>query len=57
MNNNSNCKLMNFLELNDTDIVIWTSKVALFYKFSQKEYKLYQIINENNEKKNLYTFS
>lgn len=42
-----NLNLINFIELKNNDIIIWSQRtILLFYKLSYKEYKQYQIINE-----------
>ena len=50
--------LINFLELKNFNIVLWSSNYIFFYQFSKQKYELYQIISENKEKlssfKNIY---
>lgn len=43
--------LKNFIELKNKDLVLWTSRIILFYSLYEKNYKLYQTIDEFNEKK------
>jgi len=40
--------LKNFIELNNKDLVLWTSRIIFFYSLSGKKYKLYQTIDESN---------
>ena len=42
--------LKNFIELKNKDLVLWTSRIILFYSLYEKNYKLYQTIDEFNEK-------
>jgi len=42
--------LKNFFELENFDIILWSSKNIFFYQFFKQKYELYQIINENMEK-------
>ena len=43
--------LKNFIELKNKDLLLWTSRIILFYSLSDKHYNLYQIIDESNEDK------
>ena len=43
--------LQNFIELKNKDLVLWSSRIILFYSLYDKNYKLYQTIDEFNEKK------
>lgn len=47
--NNKKEIIYNFIELENSDLVLWTLKRIYFYKFD-KEYIQYQIIDESNEK-------
>ena len=52
--------LKNFIELKNKDLVLWTSRITLFYSLSGKNYKLYQTIDGSdrdklNEEQNNYS--
>ena len=50
----TNLKIKNFIELKNYDLVFWNKEKIFLYKLSEKEYILYQIINEfNNDIKDL----
>ena len=40
--------LINFIELNNKVLLLWTSRIIFFYSLSGKNYKLYQTIEESN---------
>ena len=46
--NDSN-KFINFIELKNSDLVLWTLQSIVFYKLSGKKYEIYQIIYEYEE--------
>ena len=45
-NDNKN-RIINFIELKNSDLVFWTSQEIMFYKISEKGYISYQTINES----------
>ena len=45
-NPNYDKKIINFIELKNSDLVFWTSKNIFFYKLSDNKYIIYQTINE-----------
>ena len=46
-----------FIEMKDSDLVLCTNKMILFYKLYGKEYKLNQVISRNYEINSLYELS
>ena len=47
--NNYFSRFVNFLELKNKDIIIWTYRVILLYKLTKRNYILYQVINEHEQ--------
>jgi hypothetical protein len=39
-------RLLDFIELKNNDLLLWTSKIIIIYKQSKESYKLLQVINE-----------
>ena len=49
--------LIDFIELKNGDLFLWTSFIIIIYKKSQKTYKLLQIINEKEQGTNYTKYS
>ena len=56
--NDNEIRIINFIELKNSDLVFWTSEKIIFYKISEKGYISYQTINESiqEEKKDNNVF-
>ena len=58
-NNNSDERVFDFIELKNSDLVLWSPKIILFYNISGNKYSLYQNISkfkENKEEKDCNVF-
>ena len=58
-NNNSDERVFDFIELKNSDLVLWSPKIILFYKISENKYSLCQNISkfkENKEEKDCNVF-